>query len=297
MLTAAVEPIYISEIVERTMNPTFRHIDFSACGPGITRLDRVVVKVWVRPAKEKEKPGRWGHLMDSEVELKDLQYLGKNVWSDILKPIQYLTNVSKIDNFHHALPPNALVLNLTDGVYTSFSSLTEYIPAPLVGPARANSTRSLPTSSFDALLRLAKLDDSIQDALATRNKLAADLETLFEANKKALNERDRVPEADDRVKTIDYAKKTVEKQLEKARRQAEEKRESLRLRRQLMNDDLSTRSTSLQQMLEIRPELPHQRSEREVKNSAIQNQRRRICEDLQKIYPISPVPITFSHSE
>ena len=124
-------------------------------------------------------------------------------------------------------------------MYTSFSSLTDYVPAPLVGPARQNSTRPLPTSSFDALLRLAKLDDSIQDALETRNKLASDLESLFQINREALNERDRVPEADDRVKTIDYAKKTVEKQLEKARRQAEEKRESLRVRRRLMDDDLS----------------------------------------------------------
>lgn len=134
------------------------------------------------------------------------------------------------------------------------------------------------------------MDDSIQDALETRNKLASDLENLFQVNREALNERDRVPEADDRVKTIDYAKKTVEKQLEKARRQAEEKRESLRVRRRLMDDDLSTRSSSLQQMLEIKPELPHYRSEREIRKSAVQNQRRRICEDLQKIYPISPVP-------
>lgn len=140
------------------------------------------------------------------------------------------------------------------------------------------------------MLRLAKLDDSIQDALVTRNKLASDLEGLLQANKEALNERDRVPEADDRVKTIDYAKKTVEKQLEKARRQAEEKRESLRVRRQLMKDDLSARSSSLQEMLANSPELPHYRSEREVKKGAIQNQRRRVCEDLQKIYPISPVP-------
>lgn len=97
-------------------------------------------------------------------------------------------------------------------------------------------------------------------------------------------------EAEDRVKTIDYAKKTVEKQLEKARRQAEEKRESLRLRRRLMGEDLTLRETSHRRMIEARPEIPACRDEREVRRKAIQNQRRRICEDLLKIYPILPIP-------
>ena len=110
-------------------------------------------------------------------------------------------------------------------------SLTDYVPPPTAAPVRANSSRVLPTSSFDALLRLAKLDDSIQDALTTRNKLASDLENLLHINKQALDDRDRVAEAEDRLKTIDYAKKVVQKQLDKARRQQEEKLASLRNRR------------------------------------------------------------------
>lgn len=148
----------------------------------------------------------------------------------------------------------------------------------------------LPTSSFDALLRLAKLDDSIQDALATRDKLAADLEHLLQSHKQALDDCDRVAEAEDRVKTIEFAKKVVEKQLDKARKQQHEKRSSLSKRRQLMTDDAKNRKTQGEAMQRLRPELPSIRDEREIKNRAIANQRRRICEDLQVCYPIAPIP-------
>ena len=74
-LMVFVEPIYVSETVAKTMNPTFRHIDFTACGPGITRLDKVSVKVWVKSVKMAD----WRQLMELELDLRSLQYLGKSV--------------------------------------------------------------------------------------------------------------------------------------------------------------------------------------------------------------------------
>nr|POF14164.1 uv radiation resistance associated protein [Quercus suber] len=240
------EPIYISELVERTMNPTFRHIDFSACGPGITRLDRVTLKVWV--------------------------------------------NGNKLDHVTRPLPQNAIILNLTDGLYTTFDWLAEYESPPHVAHQKLTNARSLLTSSFDALLRLAKLDDSIQDALATRNRIATDLESLLRQSKDSLTEGDGVAETDDRLKTIEFAKKTVEKQLEKARKQQDEKRESLRLRRELMAADVQSRTAVMTGMQDAKPVIPTLRHEHEVKEKVTQNQRRRICEDLSCCYPISPVP-------
>lgn len=188
-----------------------------------------------------------------------------------------------------------MLFHFNDGIYTTFSgSLTDYVPhlhaRPRPSATGPGQHRTLPTSSFDALLRLSKLDDSIQDALATRDEIARDLEQLLRNNKEALNERDEVAEADDRLKTIDFAKKVVEKQLEKARKQQAEKRSSITARRELMASDLNNRDTELQEMRDARPELPNIRSEHEVKSKAIQNQRRRICEDLQQSYPIQPLP-------
>ncbi len=71
----ATEPVYISETVERTMNPMFRHVDFASCGPGITRLEQVTVRVWVHGARME----RWRQLLEVEVDLRTMQYLGKSV--------------------------------------------------------------------------------------------------------------------------------------------------------------------------------------------------------------------------
>jgi len=249
-------------------------------------MDRLTLRFWVKSAKM----GDWRQLLELSLKLKSLQYLGKSVRSRVSDTGSMANKNLQLDQFHHALPQNAVVFHLTDGVYTSFQSLSDYIPPPVAPPAKANNTRTLPTASFDALLRLAKLDDSIQDALATRNKIAADLEALLEATNEALTERDKVAEAEDRQKTIEYAKKTVEKQLEKARRQQEEKRQFLRTRRELMARDLEDRNGKGEEMQKAQPELLSLGDEDGVRKKAIQNQRRRICEDLQTCYPIQPLP-------
>ena len=84
LIEDCVEPIYISETVERTMNPTFRHVDFSACGAAVTRLGHVIVRVWVRGVvigkrDESHHPRRWRLFMEMEVALTNLQFLGKSV--------------------------------------------------------------------------------------------------------------------------------------------------------------------------------------------------------------------------
>lgn len=171
-------------------------------------------------------------------------------------------------------------------------SLADLTPSrPAIATKRTlPSSRPLPTSSFDALLRLSKLDDSIQDALATRDRIANDLEALLLSNREALANRDEVAEADDRVKTIEYAKRTVEKQLEKAQKQQQEKRASLNARRALMQSDAGSRARTDEVIREMRPGFEDSREEHDVKRRAMQNQRRRICEDLQQIHPIEQLP-------
>ena len=57
------------------MNPTFRHIDWSACGPGVTRLGHLILRFWVKSAKVTS----WRQLLEIQLSLTSLQYLGKNV--------------------------------------------------------------------------------------------------------------------------------------------------------------------------------------------------------------------------
>lgn len=251
------------------MNPTFRSIDFDMTAPGTTRYDQLTVRIWVKGAKW----DAWRQLLDVSLNLRELQFLGRH-----------------LENLERRLPQNAIVFHMSDGVYTTFNTVAEYTPPNPTAPlARANSMRPLPTSSFDALLRLSKLDDSIQDALATRNKIAADLEAILQDNNSAIVDRDRVAEAEDRLKTIEYAKKTVSKQLEKARTQQAEKRSSLANRRNLMSKDTTESNRQAQEMLDGKASTPSTRNQIEQGKKDIQNQRRRICEDLQKVYPIQPI--------
>jgi UV radiation resistance-associated gene protein len=74
-----LDPIYISETVDRTMNPTWRHVDISDCGPGVTRLDELIVKVWVRGARME----KWRLLLEVEVDLNGMHFLGKSVSGSI----------------------------------------------------------------------------------------------------------------------------------------------------------------------------------------------------------------------
>lgn len=267
-LTGLQDPIYVSEVVEHTMNPTFRSIDLDLAAPGTTRLEELTMRVWVKSTKWDS----WRQLLEISLKLRELQYLCKHL-EDLDRP----------------LPHNAVVFHLPDGAYTTFNSLAEYVPPPMAPLARANSTRRLHTSSFDALLRLSKLDDSIQDALATRKQLAAELEAILQENRTSMIERDRVAEAQDRLKTIEYAKRTVSKQLDKARMQQDEKRKALAGRRALMATDTKNNNLQGDDMRESQTEIPGHRHTLGQRKKDVQSQRRRICEDLQKVYPIQPI--------
>ena len=288
-MSRGTEPVYVSEVINGTMNPTFRQVDWEGCGPGIMRCEELVLRFWARRKKE----GAWTVLIETAINMRDLMFLGKSVSSCQAVVMDDWIDISpQLETMHQPLPPNAILLHLTDGIYTPSLAFPHIPQAPsATAISRASTMRTLPTSSFDALLRLAKLDDSIQDALATRNQLALSLETLVEDNKEALADRDRVPEAEDRLKTIEYAKRTVEKQVEKGRKQAEERRASLALRRRLMKEDGEATRRQLEATRTSRPqEIPALNFSREETKRQITAQRRRVCEDLQTILPIQPIP-------
>ncbi|KXT17403.1 hypothetical protein AC579_5743 [Pseudocercospora musae] len=267
----AEEPVYVSETVQQTMNPTFRRVDWSACGPDITRLDQMTLRIWANDGRK-----AWRQLLHLNMDMSALLYIGRS-----------------LDTLDRGLPESAVLIQLGDGVYTVPSgSLEDFMPhrPPVMRQSPTTHSRTLPTSSFDALLRLSKLDDSIQDALATRNHFYNELQRMLESNQAALNEREQVQEAEDRVKTINFAKRTVEKQLEKARKQQGERRASLNARRKLIAADLSSRKESSAKVKHIRDEFPNMREEHEIKKKAITNQRRRVCEELQQCYSIQQLP-------
>ena len=69
------EPIYVSEVVERAMNPSFRFFDLKTYSPWVTRRDELKVKYW---AQTRNSSGYF-LLVELDVHLRSLQFVGKAV--------------------------------------------------------------------------------------------------------------------------------------------------------------------------------------------------------------------------
>ncbi|KAF2156696.1 hypothetical protein K461DRAFT_249151 [Myriangium duriaei CBS 260.36] len=265
------EPVYVSETVTKTMNPTFQHISLDGCGPGIARLDVITVKIWVKSGTHDS----FHVLLEMMLSLRSLQFIGKD-----------------LAGFNHPFPQNCILFQLTDGFYTCFTDAqVDESPNPfLEARSKLSSPRTLRTASFDALLRLSKLDDSIQDALALRDRLSSDLTSLADSSRQALLAKDRLNESRDYLKTINYAKSTVEKQLRSLRQTRDSKRASLIHRRDLLSRGRTEITTGTTDLHTAQTSLPQLRTDLTTLSKAITNQRRRISSDLSSIYPISPLP-------
>ncbi|KAF2844687.1 hypothetical protein T440DRAFT_314068 [Plenodomus tracheiphilus IPT5] len=266
------DPIYVSEVAEKAMNPNFKFFDLSAYGPGVTRLDRLTVRLWAKT----ETMTEWQYLMDYTVRFRSLQFIGKT-----------------LGRFRHPLPQNCVLFHMTDGIYTSFTDLPvqERVRQEALAPPREHPEgRVLTSSSYDALMRLSTLDDCIQDAIATRDRIADEIEHILESNKEAISAVERVPETEEILKTVESAVIAEKRRVVAARRRRDELQASIEQRKEKMRlgrEQQSMLSTELPSQRETHAEtliLHTQQIE------AITAQRRRICEDLQRIFPIDPSP-------
>jgi hypothetical protein len=266
------QPVYISEVAERAMNPNFRFFDLAACGPSVTRLDRLTVRVWAK----NETTQSWQYLLDFALQLRSLQFIGKS-----------------LGRFRHPLPQNCVLFHMTDGIYTSFMDIPvgeKLRYDDLAPPKEHPDGRALPSSSYDALMRLNTLDDCIQDALATRDRLAEEIESILTDNGDAIGVVEQVPEAEERLKTVEGAVAAEKRRVEAVRRKRDELDANIKHRRELMRKghEVETEKDS---------QLPSEKADHEEKRALVDKlqedvtgQRRRICEDIQVIYPIEPVP-------
>ena len=266
------DPIYISEVVDRAMNPNFRFFDLGSCGPGVTRLDTLGVKVWAR----NENMQDWQYLVEFNVQLRMLQFIGKT-----------------LGNFKHTFPQNCILFHMTDGIYTSFTDL----PIRVIGrsdilapPKEHPDGRILQSSTYDALMRLSTLDDCIQDALASRDKIAEEIETILDENKEAISTIEQVPEAQESLKMVEAAVAAAKRRVETARRKREELKANLQYRREKMQEGRNLQAEMEKNLIPEREK--HEETKRLVEKTTeeITGQRRRVCEDLQLIFPIEPIP-------
>ena len=252
---AQKDPIYISEVAKKVMNPSFRFFDLSGLGPAITRLNTLTVKVWV-------KRGEFILLVEEEVTLHALQY------------------ISRLEN--HPLPPNCIIFHLIDGIYTI--DVSSKLPPPKPAP-------SLPTSSYSALMRLSNLDESIQDALATREELASQINAILESRP-----IDESPKAQEDAALASRYVTASRKLLKQSVRRKSELQTSLTARKAAMKAGQEIQARAQEDVDAAQEKLRNCRALHQAATSSIHGQRRRICEELSTIFPIDTTdhPLLFT---
>ncbi|KAI0473942.1 UV radiation resistance protein and autophagy-related subunit 14-domain-containing protein [Xylariaceae sp. FL0804] len=252
--TGEEDPVYISEMVERSMNFNFRFFDLSSAGPEVTRQSGLRIKVWAK------RQLRWTLLLTQDVDLRSLQYLGS------------------LQNHH--FPPNCLIFHLTDGIYTL--ELGQPRPEP-------KQTMQLPTSSYNALMKLSNLDNSIQDALATREALTAQINGLLERTPPS-----EVPQAQEAVLRVSKRVAAQERALRAAKARRDDLQASIDARREAIREGRAAQDRAAVDVADAQDKLAASRTLVASTRESIRGQRRRICEELGRIFPIAPAAGTGS---
>ncbi|KAL9124727.1 MAG: hypothetical protein Q9217_005974 [Psora testacea] len=262
------EPIYVSEVVEKAMNPSFRFFDLNAYGPFVSRRDEVTVKYWAKTPKMDE----YILLIELRVNLRLLQFIGKT-----------------LESFHYPLPPNTILFHLSDGLYTSFTDLPIEETINTTAATKKMSQNLESTSSFDALMRLSNLDDCIQDALSTRQKLTSQINDILQAQKVSRDAINAASQAEEQLATTNRSLSACRRQVKAAQNRRLGMEASLASRRAAIALGLSTQQKAESRLQSIPADLSSRKRLRQNTKSDVSGQTRRIGEDLSIIYPIEPL--------
>lgn len=295
--TAGVSsPVYVSEVVSRGINPDFQALDLTSAGPRVSRRDDVTVRCWARAGGMED----YVLFLELNLCLRSLQHIGRS-----------------LDGFHAPFPANTLVFTFSDGIYANLTDLPPMERQPQTFLASQQRTPpppsppppgAVPTSSYEALMRLATLDDCIQDALATRAQLEAAMNRLLLQQRPRFSAVEQRAQAAERLADVRRATGAARRQLRQAEQRRSEIWASLGERRMSM-----ARGRDRQEQIDgevkevtttaVAPALrrgavtvslgqgqQHARYSSGDEAAETAGQARRICEDVQQIYPVEPVP-------
>lgn len=262
-------PVYISEVVEKATNPSFRFFDLNACGPLVSRSDQMTLKLWAKT----ETMSEYMLLLEMELNLRSLQFVGKS-----------------LDHFHQPLPPNSILFHFADGVYTSLTDIPPVQPTPSTNSLEPASSNAQPTSSYDALMKLANLDDCIQDALATRERIESQINAILQKNQENVQTISKASRAQDKLSFTKRAVAAEKRQLRVSMKRKEDLIASIKARKEAMANGRQTQEKALSHLPDARQKLATSASLLEKDTEESKGQIRRICEDLLAIYPIEPIP-------
>lgn len=172
---------------------------------------------------------------------------------------------------------------MIDGIYSL--ELSNKYPPP------KKEVTPLPTSSYNVLMRLAALNNSVQDALATRDVLAAQINDLLAQEESKHQEDGNLAEAEEKVKLATKYLTLQKRAVAVARKRNDDLRASIAARKAAIESGLAVQEKAEEDVRHAAGEpLTQSKTLLSSVRDQIRGQRRRICEDLLTIYRISPLP-------
>lgn len=136
-------------------------------------------------------------------------------------------------------------------------------------------------------MRLSTLERSIQDALVTQETLKQQINDLISETH---DERTELDQAGDRLKLVEKYVTAEQKAVKNSSEQVEKMRASITSRREKMAQGRSLMEKTDQDMNSALDKLFADKERSSKVRDDIRGQRRRICEDLNTIFRIEPVP-------
>ena len=253
------DPLYVSEVAEKATNFNFRFFDLVDLEPFFSRSSQLTIKVWVRrflmPATAAPAAAAWTLLVEDDIDLRFLGCIGS------------------LHSIH--FPPNALVFHLVDGIYMAG------VRSPAVPAGAKKQAAAGPTSSYNALMRLANLENSAQDCLATQDRLALQIDNLL-----AQEQPPELPEAEDRCHRVKKGLAHQRRLAEAARHRRDEIAASIEARRVAISAGRALQQKACADVENASQKLDTSRATAAQTQDSIRGQRRRICEDLIRIFRI-----------
>ena len=146
-------------------------------------------------------------------------------------------------------------------------------------------------------MRLSNLDDCIQDALSTREKLASQISHLLQEQKQSLDSINFSSQAEQSLTSTNRSLTTCRRQLTAVQARRSELQASLKARRVAITSGDTTHQRAQTNLVSAQMNLSSRRSLLQTTKSSVSGQIRRICEDLYRIYPIEPIdhkPLSFT---
>ncbi|KAK7430961.1 hypothetical protein QQZ08_002490 [Neonectria magnoliae] len=251
-VNGCAEPVYVSEVRERSANFNFQFFNLGDSEPAISRSCILTIRLWAK----RPKHDSWLFLLEEFIDLRRLNFIGTLM--------------------DRGFPPNALVFHLEDGIYS------------LDFPNRISEPKQAPkiaSSSYNALMKLANLESSIEDAMETQQHIMAEINQILE--QRPVNTFQTAEQAVTLAERHVTAQRRANRLAEKYR---DELRESLRSRRAAIADGRALQAKAEEDIANNQEQLQTSKQLVESTEQQIRGQRRRICSDLADIFPITPIP-------